>query len=495
MPAQLTTRAQVNGYRFLLRRLDHALIRRDVRMLHDPMRSQTRSLLVGAVLGILIVAGAAILAFLRPQGAIGDQLIVSGKQSGALYVVVHSQDGSTRLHPVLNLASARLITGSNAAPHAVADNKLNDFARGPLLGIPGAPAALPGSGQGDSSHWALCETLGGSARSATGGTTTVVAGEPELGDRIQVTSADSALLVRHDDKTYLIYDGKRAEVDTTNSVMSRSLGLSAARPRPVGAGFIGATSEVPPLAPPQIARAGQPGPGPLSKIPVGGIISVPSLTRAGQPEMFVVLENGVQPVTPFAAQVIRNANSQGMSDVATVTPDVLDEVPQVRTLRVDQFPVQVPKLLVTDDNPVACVSWSKTPGTGTSAVEGPSERAAVSILAGTRLPIGGSAKPVELVTADGTGDRVDTVYLPPGSGEFVQATGMESGSTRRDSLFYVADNGIRYGVPDLATADVLGLGNKPRLAPWAIVGQLVPGPTLTPKEALTSHDSVAAAGG
>ncbi|WP_280228711.1 type VII secretion protein EccB, partial [Nocardia cyriacigeorgica] len=48
MPAQLTTRQQVNGYRFLLRRLDHALVRRDVRMLHDPMRSQLRSLLVGA---------------------------------------------------------------------------------------------------------------------------------------------------------------------------------------------------------------------------------------------------------------------------------------------------------------------------------------------------------------------------------------------------------------------------------------------------------------
>ncbi|RDI46101.1 type VII secretion protein EccB [Nocardia mexicana] len=494
MPAQLTTRAQVNGYRFLLRRLDHALIRRDVRMLHDPMRSQTRSLLVGAVLGILIVAGAAILAFLRPQGAIGDQLIVSGKQSGALYVVVHSQDGSTRLHPVLNLASARLITGSNAAPHAVADNKLNDFARGPLLGIPGAPAALPGSGQGDSSQWALCETLGGSARSASGGTTTVVAGAPELGDRIRPTGADSALLVRHGDKTYLIYDGKRAEVDTNNSVMSRSLGLATARPRPVGAGFVGATSEVPPLVPPQIEKAGQPGPGPLSKIPVGGIVSVPSL-GAGRPDLYVVLENGLQPVTPFAAQVIRNSNSQGMSDAATVTPDVLDEVPQVRTLRVDQFPVQVPKLLVTDDNPVACVSWSKTPGTGTSSVEGPGERAAVSILAGTRLPIGGSAKPVDLVTADGTGDRVDAVYLSPGDGEFVQATGMESGSTRRDSLFYIADNGIRYGVPDLATANVLGLGDKPRLAPWAIVGQLVPGPTLSPREALTSHDSVAAAGG
>ncbi|MBF6171394.1 type VII secretion protein EccB [Nocardia blacklockiae] len=496
MPAQLTTRAQVNGYRFLLRRLDHALIRRDVRMLHDPMRSQLRSLLVGAVLSVLIVAGAAILAFLRPQGAIGDELIVSGKQSGALYVVVHAQDGSTRLHPVLNLASARLITGSNAAPHAVADNKLDEYPRGPLLGIPGAPAALPGSRQGDHSHWALCESMTGGTRSAGGGTTTVVAGPPELSDRTRVAGGDSALLVRHGDKTYLIYDGKRAEVDPANSVMSRSLSLSTARPRPVGTGFLGATGEVPPLTPPQIDRAGQPGPGPLSKVPVGGIISVPSLARGGQPDLYVVLADGVQPVSPFTAQVIRNSNSQGMSDIATVPPDVLDQVPQRHTLRVDQFPAQVPKLLVTDDTPVVCVAWSKSPATAADPgrVEGPGERAVVSILAGTRLPIPNSAKPVELATADGTGDRVDTVYLAPGSGEFVQATGIESGSARRDGLFYIGDNGIRYGVPDTATAGVLGLGDKPRLAPWPIVGQLVPGPTLSQQDALAGHDSVGAAG-
>lgn len=43
-----TTRWQVNGYRFLVRRMEHALVRRDVRMLHDPMRSQSRALAVGS---------------------------------------------------------------------------------------------------------------------------------------------------------------------------------------------------------------------------------------------------------------------------------------------------------------------------------------------------------------------------------------------------------------------------------------------------------------
>ncbi|MBF6192926.1 type VII secretion protein EccB [Nocardia implantans] len=499
MPAQLTTRAQVNGYRFLLRRLDHALVRRDVRMLHDPMRSQIRSLLVGAVLGVLVVAGAAILAFLRPQGAIGDAVIVSGKQSGALYVVVQGQDGGKTLHPVLNLASARLITGADAEPHAVKDDKLNDLPRGPLLGIPGAPSALPGSAQGSKSEWSLCETIalseGGSAASSSGGTTTVIAGHPALADRIRTANHDEALLVRRDNKTYLVYDGKRAEVDPANSVMARALDLRAQRPRPVGTGLLGATTQVPALTPPQIPRAGERGPGPLSEIPVGGVISVSGVGPDGGSALYVVLADGLQPISPFTAQVIRYADSHGMREIATMPPDVLDRVPVVRQLPVDDFPVRTPRILPAEDAPVACVAWAKSPGAAPgpsedNAGDGPGERAAVSLLVGTRLPIAESAKPVEVSTSDGVGDRVDAAYIPPGSGEFVQVTGMEPGSPRRDSLFYVADTGVRYGIPDAATANVLGLGGSARLAPWAIIGQLVPGPTLSAREALVSHDSL-----
>lgn len=497
MPAQLTTRAQVNGYRFLLRRLDHALVRRDVRMLHDPMRSQIRSLLVGLVLGIIVTAGAVILAFLRPQGAIGDALIVSGKSSGALYVVVNKEDGSQTLHPVLNLASARLITGSNAEPHAVKDDKLGSLPRGPLLGIPGAPAALPGSAQGNDSHWSLCESIelsaGGSAASAAGATTTVVAGRPELGDRVRAAGPAEAILVGRADKTYLIYDGKRAEVDRNDSVLSRALDLPAHRPRPVGTGFLGATTEVPPLKAPAIDRAGEPGPGPLSRIPIGGIISVAGVGRETGPEMYVVLADGVQPVSSFAAEVIRYADSQGMSQVEVMPPDVLDQVPVVRYLPITDFPGEIPEIVEPEDGPVTCVSWSKSPGTapaGEGIGDGPGERATVGLLIGTRLPIAESAAPVQLATADSSGDRVDQVYLAPTHGEFVQITGLEPGSPRRGSLFYVADNGVRYGVPDPATAEVLGLGSTPRLAPWAIVGQLVPGPTMDPRAALVSHDSL-----
>ena len=117
--------------------MEHALLRGDIRMLHDPMRAQSLSFIAGCVLAIVVVAGCAILAFLRPNAGLGDAAIVMSRDSGALYVRI----GDT-LHPVLNLASARLVTGSAARPEIVSAADIDKAKRGPLLGIPGAPAVI-----------------------------------------------------------------------------------------------------------------------------------------------------------------------------------------------------------------------------------------------------------------------------------------------------------------------------------------------------------------
>ena len=93
-----------------------------------------------AVLGLLVLGGCGVYGLVRPQGSVGDASIVVSKNSGSTYVLLEDT-----LHPVLNLASARLITGSSEKPTSVADTKLEPYPRGPLLGIPGAPASLPGS--------------------------------------------------------------------------------------------------------------------------------------------------------------------------------------------------------------------------------------------------------------------------------------------------------------------------------------------------------------
>src|SRR4051812_22167653 len=151
MPAQVTTRAQVNGYRFLVRRLEHALIRGDSRMIHDPMRGQTRALLVGMVAAILITGAAGILAFFKPTPNFGDATIILSQSSGEMFVRI-----GDRLHPVLNLASARLIAGKSDPPKEVDDKFLNSVALGPEVGIVGAPGSIHGGDDGPMSSWAVC---------------------------------------------------------------------------------------------------------------------------------------------------------------------------------------------------------------------------------------------------------------------------------------------------------------------------------------------------
>ncbi|MEV0510615.1 type VII secretion protein EccB [Nocardia tengchongensis] len=516
MPAQLTTRAQVNGYRFLLRRLDHALVRRDVRMLHDPMRSQFRSLMVGAVLAVLVVAGAAIMAFIRPQGSIGSANIVMGKESGALYVVVRDKDDKNKmtLFPALNLASARLLSQTSETPTSVKDSKLNTVPRGPIRGIPGVPAALPGSGQGDRSQWTLCDKVplsaSGGAASSTGAETTVIAGGLHLNDHIKAADPGTAVLAKKTDSqkkdhTYLIYDGKIAEInpendDVTKSALSQVLDLS--NTRPISANLVGAAVSVPPLVAPTVPHAGEFAQGRLSNVKIGSIIQVPALDGSGRSDLYVVLDNAIQRVSLFTAQFITFASSQKNIDgFVSVTPDAIAGIPQKHGsdkinpgLPVDDFPSAAPKIISASENPVACITWAKKNGLGkdqADATEATSDWATTQLVVGTRYPLGDSQTPVTLATADGSsGSRVDRVYVPPSTGEFVQATKIKPGSPVRDGLYYLGDNGILYGIPDFKTAQILGLGVKPHLAPWEILGTLVPGPTLSSDDAQKSWDTL-----
>ncbi|MQY24965.1 ESX-5 secretion system ATPase EccB5 [Nocardia sp. RB56] len=465
MPAQLTTRAQVNGYRFLLQRFEHAMVRRDVRMLHDPMRIQYRSLITGLVLAVLFTAGCAILSFIRPQGQVGQSKIVMGSESGALYAVVDQT-----LHPVLNLASARLITGSAESPTSVKDSKLAAMPRGPLLGVPGVPAALPGTADHDLSAWTLCDDVSGGLK------TTVVAGPPRLGPAVRAAAPDEALLVTRNGVNYLIYEGKHARVDMGNTAIVEALGVRGMRARPVGDGVLNATVAVPDLAVPALPGPGTQGMVRWGKLMVGSVIRVDSFNAS---KLYLVLPNGVQKLSPFAAEVMRSVSSMGLTEIASVPPDALSGVPVLNSVPLDQFPTEQPHVVTADDQPVACVTWAR-------GRRDPVAR--LGLLVGKQVPLAEGTHAVTLVDG-GNGQRADAAYIPPATGEFVQVIGIEPDSTRRDTMFYVTDTGVRFGIPDANTAGVLGL-SQPKLAPWQILNQLPAGPMLDRQAALVAHDTL-----
>lgn len=477
MPSQPTTRWQVSGYRFLVRRMEHALVRRDVRMLHDPMRSQSRALAVGAVLASLGLAACAVLALIRPQDKMADNAIVVGKDSGAMFVVLDNV-----VHPVMNLASARLASGKSDKPAIVKESELAKKSRGALVGIPGAPSALPFDASGAGRPWSVCDAVGSDGSESI--TNSVLVGEPKLSDGVSTLGRGEALLLKSKADTYLVYDGKRAKIDLRNRAVTNALALEGATPRPVSPGLLNAIPEVPEIKAPRIDGAGSP---PLYSMPgvkVGSIVQVP---RGDVKQNYVVLRDGIQPVSSATSELIRFADSQGATESIKLTPDALTKAPTVDELDVASFPESAPSVVNSSDDAVSCLSWKPLSGNAEQGATG----AEMTLLSGRSLPIADDARMVTLAQADGSGDKTDNAYMQPGDGAFVQTTGIEPGSRRKDSMFFVSDTGVRYGITNADSAKALGFDAQPEPAPWAIVSLLAPGPALGREQALVAHDGVA----
>lgn len=473
MARQPTTRLQVSGYRFLVRRMEHALVRRDVRMIHDPMRSQSSSLMVGIVLATVVVAGCAILGFFRPNMPLGDQPIVMGKDTGAVYVRIQDT-----LHPALNLASARLISGNNENPKPVKDSELAKARRGPLVGIPGAPASIPGALTGDDTIWTVCDVATPPPSSTV--TTTVIAGKVTLENGNQEMPKDRYALVTVNSQMYLLYDGKRAAVDLTNPAVTRALRLEGVTPRPISMNVLNAIPEVPAIAPPPIPDAGAASPITTAGVRVGSVIK---MSRADSAEYYVVLAGGVQRINEVTADLIRFSDSQGAQEIVTVAPDVIAGHPSLNLLAVQTFPDRAGKIVDVPEKSVLCSSWK--PGQ-----EKTQEHASTKLLMGSSLPLKTDQVPVVLAQADKEGPNLDTAYIPPARSAFVRSTGLGGDTGRAESLYLILDTGVRFGIGNLEAAKALGLNVEPVPAPWPIVGLLPPGPRLSKEDALVVHDGM-----
>jgi type VII secretion protein EccB len=458
---QPTTWLQVSGHRFLVRRLECALLRGDIRSARHPLRAQTASLLIGCLVAAVVAAGCACLALLRPQTALDQARIVLGRESGALYVRV----GDT-WHPVLNLASARLIAATDASPQQVGESELGRTKRGPLLGIPGAPQQLVPPLAPAESVWTICDTDGGEA-------TTVVVG-PVGATPIRRLATDEATLVTPGpgSPAYLLYAGRRAVVDLADPAVLHALRLEGREPRVVSQSLLNAIPESPPVAVPRIRGAG----GAVAWLPGYPVGSVLRITSAGD-QLYVVLAGGVQRIGRVAADLLRFGDSQGSAAAITVAPDVIRGAPIVATLPVATFPDR--PLAAHDDGRAAalCVSWSD---------------GGVTFLAGGGLPVPAGRAPVTLSQADGRGPALDAVFLQPARSAYVRSVGLTADGSRGGTRYLVTDTGVRFAIHDDDAAHDLGLPATAAPAPWQILALLPSGPELSRQNASISRDTVVA---
>ncbi|QFZ23448.1 type VII secretion protein EccB [Saccharothrix syringae] len=527
MASTPTTKSQVQAYRFVLRRMQSALVRRDAVMLHDPMRTHSRATAVGVLLGIIGMIGFLIFGFFSPDPQVdGETRIAISKETGQVYVV---REGEPRtLIPMTNLASARLLllaqqqpdksqagaSGSDAPagsatqgapqvaggePKLVSEKALAKLPKGRLTGIPDGPDVLPAPADRIGADWSVCDELSldeslNDPSSPGRFTTTVLAGYSG-GD--QVLDGNQALLVRagtDDKQAYLIYKAPvnskitststvRAKVDLSRAEVVTALNLNGRRPRAISSGLLNAIPEAKPLVAPEITGRDQPvtyvsG----ENLRVGDVIEV---ARTGDdPVFYVALGNGLQEISRAVGDLIRAKYAQGAKprqvDIARI-----NNAQKVEVLDFADYPSEVPDVLeANQNNRVVCLGWqAKDVNSGNK-----SQHTRVTI--SPSLPIPGDVAPVSINQVGATGEVVSQFAMAPGKAAVVRsATSTQDFAT--GPIHLITGRGVKYGIPDTVTAGALGLGqNGFTPGPESILRLLPNGPQLNRTDASRSWDSI-----
>ncbi|BBZ46207.1 type VII secretion protein EccB [Mycobacterium parmense] len=484
------TRHQVTGWRFIMRRIASGIALHDTRMLVDPLRTQSRAVLMGVLILITGLAGCFVFSLIRPSGSAGDSPVLADRSTDALYVRVGDE-----LHPVLNLTSARLIVGRPVDPTAVKSSELDHFPRGNLIGIPGAPERMVQNASHDA-NWTVCDAVSGTSRSAHSTGVTVIAGQPDTGGaRAATLAARQAVLAEFSGdrgtSTWLLWDGRRSQINLADHAVTNALGLGTEvpAPRPVALGLFNAIPEAPPLAAPAIPNAGAPAGYPVPA-PIGAVVASYGLDQKspGAVQYYAVLPDGLQPISPVLAAILRNTNTYGLDQPPHLGADAVARLPVSRLLDTARYPDQQVDLVDTAKDPVTCAYWSKPAGAATSSLR---------LLSGSTLPVPDSIHTVNLV-GGGSQGSASRVAIVPGTGYFTQTVGGGDSSPGTGSLFWVSDTGVRYGIDNESenggngkTVEALGLTPPAVPIPWSILSLFATGPTLSRADALLAHDGLA----
>jgi type VII secretion protein EccB len=462
-----TRRDLYQAHRLMTQRLGMALLQAEPDVPESPMRRHNVAMFCGVLVAVLVTAGFGVWGLLRPGGATsltepGTLIVEEG--TGATYVYSKPE---SKLIPVANYTSARLLLGTaDVTVRTVSPASLAGFARGTLVGIPGAPGSLPAPDKLVRGPWSACvaETAepGGTRRpyvTLVGGI--AVGGRP---------FGAGAMIADDGQQSWVVLANRRMRV-TGAGVRA----LTDGRPRQVPASWLNALPIGPDFAGPRVTGRGQRVRGPDGVASaVGRVYTVPAVT-GGEARWYVLLRDGLAPISQTQATLLmQDPASQAAYGRNRMRPLEVDAAranafPRSRTsLAADGLPPTMPKIDTPDPAAPLCAVYADTAKGSTRA----------SLTIGSRIPMppppGGGADP----------DHVDQVLLPPGGAVLAGLLPGEGqlSAVRNHSL--ITDQGRRFA---LASADVLGmLGyDAAQMAPFpAHLLHLIPeGPVLDPAAA------------
>ncbi|MFF6878451.1 type VII secretion protein EccB [Streptomyces sp. NPDC012474] len=449
-------RDQLNAYTFAKRRMLAAFLQSSPDGSEEGAPRPLRAVVPGAIVGVVVMAVFGAWGMFKPTAPKGwdepNAKVIVASDSTTRYVVLKTGK-QVQLHPVLNMASAKLLLNEGQGDVVtVAESVLDNgkIPHGATIGIPYAPDRLPSASEaGGEKRWAVCER-----RSAGGDSiqkAALVLASRDLkateGKGEKLTGGQLLYVVAPDGKHHVVdASGRSYPVDKSNELLLRAVVGSGRKPQKVSDEWLQTLHTGDPISFPKIpdqigAAAGAPGQLDDKTNKVGMVLKASDLNSD---QYYVVLPGRVAPVSAFVAQLLlfsEDLASLGQAGSAKdMSPGAI--VPGKPFGTEHRWPTEDPQPV----NDASGTAGSR--GTVCNVLRGVdagSGATTLSTWAGTDFP-------AKLPTGS------SSAYVTPGSGQlYRQFQGRE---TKAGPVFLVTDTGLRYVLQSNADsgADDAGIG-------------------------------------
>ncbi|MFJ9817995.1 type VII secretion protein EccB [Streptomyces sp. NPDC101151] len=312
-------RDELNAYTFAKRRTLASFLQPAPSGSEEGAPKPLKALVPGLVVGVVILAVFGAIGMFSPTAPKGwdaaEEHVIVASESTTRYVVLKTGK-QKQLHPVLNMASAKLLLDPSKASVITVDEKILDSGKPPhgaTIGIPYAPDRLPSSDEASATkHWAVCERPGDGGRAIQ--KAAFVFGKNEWSKAEgpnRLTQGDLMYVVGPDGKTQFVVDaqGKAYEIaDPSDKELLKALDTQSRAPQRVSQAWLDTLQKGDPISIPTIQ--GTAGAKANASGPLGQYDKVGEVIKAYDGQMmqyYVVLRGKVARISEFTATLLLNS--------------------------------------------------------------------------------------------------------------------------------------------------------------------------------------------
>jgi hypothetical protein len=205
-----------------------------------------------------------------------------------------------------------------------------------------------------------------------------------------------------------------------------------------------------------------------------------SVQQVGQaPQYYIAVPGGMQPVSNTTAQIAWFDNEKNTTAIPSVQPQVVESVPLVKNglmVNVSDYPGPVPGVINADRQPVMCLGWHAD----YTDKQKPLSKTRVTVDFNLELPgdtqgVNGQMNTVPIGQPTSAG-KVNHFFMNPALGGVAIRSASSAKEFGSGPIYVIDSRGVAFSVPNVFTAQVLGVADSSANVPpaYASIVRLLP---------------------